>query len=76
MKKRWVLVPLIAAAVLGSWVVLHGNDGHAQTAADSAAPEVTVAEALSRAVSESRVLPRTTPASHTIGPPADASKTA
>lgn len=53
MKKRWVLVPLIAAAVLGSWVVLHGNDGHAQTAADSAAPEVTVAEALSRTVSDS-----------------------
>lgn len=53
MKKQWVLVPLIAAAVLGSWVVLHGNDSHAQTANANALPEVTVAQALSRKVSDS-----------------------
>jgi multidrug efflux system membrane fusion protein len=52
MKKQWVLIPLIAAAVVASWVVLHGSDGHAQTA-PGGPPEVTVAQALSRKVSDS-----------------------
>jgi membrane fusion protein, multidrug efflux system len=53
MKKQWMLVPLIAAGVLGSWVLLHGNDSQAQTPAGGAPPEVTVAQALSRKVSDS-----------------------
>ena len=52
MKKQWVLVSLAAAAVLGSWIVLHGDESQAQTAA-GAPPEVTVAQALSRRVSDS-----------------------
>ena len=53
MKKQWMLVPLIAVAVLGSWVFLHGNDSQAQTPAGGPPPEVTVAQALSRKVSDS-----------------------
>jgi RND family efflux transporter MFP subunit len=53
MKKQWILIPLIAAAVLGSWVFLHGDNGHAQTAPANTPPEVTVAQALSRKVSDS-----------------------
>ncbi|HZX72196.1 MAG TPA: efflux RND transporter periplasmic adaptor subunit [Rhodanobacter sp.] len=53
MKKQWMLVPVIAAAVLGSWVLLHGNDSHAQSPAGGPPPEVTVAQALSRKVSDS-----------------------
>ena len=53
MKKQWMLVPLIAAGVLGSWVLLHGDNSHAQTPAGAAPPEVTVAQALSRKVSDS-----------------------
>jgi membrane fusion protein, multidrug efflux system len=53
MKKQWMLVPLIAAGVLGSWVLLHGSNSQAQTPAGGAPPEVTVAQALSRKVSDS-----------------------
>ncbi|HEY8328627.1 MAG TPA: efflux RND transporter periplasmic adaptor subunit [Rhodanobacter sp.] len=53
MKKQWMLVPLIAAGVLGSWVLLHGNDSHAQSPAGGPPPEVTVAQALTRKVSDS-----------------------
>lgn len=53
MKKQWMLIPLIAAAVLGSWVLLHGDDSHAQSPAGRPPPEVTVAQALSRKVSDS-----------------------
>ncbi len=53
MKKQWMLAPLIAAGALGSWVLLHGNNSQAQTAAGGAPPEVTVAQALSRKVSDS-----------------------
>ncbi|HTH67731.1 MAG TPA: hypothetical protein VL545_05720, partial [Rhodanobacter sp.] len=52
MKKQWMLVPLIAVAVLGSWVLLHGDDSHAQSPAGGPPPEVTVAQALSRKVSD------------------------
>ncbi|MEO8777589.1 MAG: efflux RND transporter periplasmic adaptor subunit [Rhodanobacter sp.] len=52
MKKQWMLATVIAAALLGGWFVLHGNDSHAQSAA-GAPPEVTVAQALSRKVSDS-----------------------
>jgi multidrug efflux system membrane fusion protein len=52
MKKQWMLAPLIAAGVLGSWVLLHGNNSQAQTTA-GAPPEVTVAQALTRQVSDS-----------------------
>jgi len=53
MKKQWMLAPLIAAGALGSWVLLHGNNSQAQTAAGGAPPEVTVAQALTRQVSDS-----------------------
>ncbi|MEO6799529.1 MAG: efflux RND transporter periplasmic adaptor subunit [Rhodanobacter sp.] len=53
MKKQWMLASVIAAALLGGWLVLHGNDSHAQSAGVSAPPEVTVAQALSREVSDS-----------------------
>lgn len=53
MKKQWMLAPLIAAGALGSWVLLHGNNSQAQTAVAGAPPEVTVAQALTRQVSDS-----------------------
>ena len=53
MKKQWVLIPLIAAGALGSWILLHGSDSQAQTPGAGAPPEVTVAQALSRKVSDS-----------------------
>jgi RND family efflux transporter MFP subunit len=53
MKKQWMLAPLVAAGVLGSWVLLHGNNSQAQTPAGGPPPEVTVAQALSRKVSDS-----------------------
>jgi RND family efflux transporter MFP subunit len=53
MKKQWMLAPLIAAGALGSWVLLHGNNSQAQTPAGGPPPEVTVAQALSRKVSDS-----------------------
>ncbi|MEO7052560.1 MAG: efflux RND transporter periplasmic adaptor subunit [Rhodanobacter sp.] len=53
MKKQWMLASVIAAALLGGWLVLHGNDSRAQSAATGAPPEVTVAQALSRRVSDS-----------------------
>ncbi len=53
MKKQWMLAPLIAAGALGSWVLLHGNNSQAQTPAGGAPPEVTVAQALTRQVSDS-----------------------
>lgn len=53
MKKQWMLTGLVAAAVLGSWFLLHGNDSRAQSTASGAPPEVTVAQALSRKVSDS-----------------------
>ncbi|HWX65906.1 MAG TPA: efflux RND transporter periplasmic adaptor subunit [Rhodanobacter sp.] len=53
MKKQWMLAPLIAAGVLGSWVLLHGGNSQAQTPAGDAPPEVTVAQALTRQISDS-----------------------
>ncbi|HWU77769.1 MAG TPA: efflux RND transporter periplasmic adaptor subunit [Rhodanobacter sp.] len=53
MKKQWMLASVIAAALLGGWSVLHGNDSHAQAAGAGTPPEVTVAQALSRKVSDS-----------------------
>jgi RND family efflux transporter MFP subunit len=53
MKKQWMLAPLIAAGALGSWVLVHGNNSQAQTPAGGPPPEVTVAQALSRKVSDS-----------------------
>ncbi|MEO9080313.1 MAG: efflux RND transporter periplasmic adaptor subunit [Rhodanobacter sp.] len=53
MKKQWMLASAMAVALLGGWVVLHGNDSQAQTPAAGAPPEVTVAQALSRKVSDS-----------------------
>jgi len=53
MKKQWMLAPLIAAGALGSWVLLHGSNSQAQTAAAAVPPEVTVAQALTRQVSDS-----------------------
>lgn len=53
MKKRLILATLAAAVAAGSWAILDGgNDSHAQTAA-AGAPEVTVAQALLRPVSDS-----------------------
>lgn len=52
MKKRLILVGLVAVAVVGSWALLDHRSGHAQTAPE-AAPEVTVAEVLERPVSDS-----------------------
>ncbi|EIL97008.1 efflux transporter periplasmic adaptor subunit [Rhodanobacter thiooxydans] len=49
-----MLVPLVAAGALGSWLLLHGNDSHAQDPAAAAGPpEVTVAQAVTRQVSDS-----------------------
>ena len=45
MKKQWMLIPLVAAGALGSWLLLHGDDSRAQGPAAGAPPEVTVAEA-------------------------------
>jgi RND family efflux transporter MFP subunit len=53
MKKQWMLIPLVAAGALGSWLLLHGDDSRAQGPAAGAPPEVTVAEALTRKVSDS-----------------------
>lgn len=54
MKKQWMLVPLVAAGAFGSWALLHGGDSRAQgPAAGVALPEVTVARALLRPVSNS-----------------------
>lgn len=54
MKKQWMLIPLVAAGALGSWLLLHGNDSRAQgPAAAAGPPEVTVAQALTRQVSDS-----------------------
>jgi RND family efflux transporter MFP subunit len=53
MKKQWLLLPLLVTATLGSWFLLHGRDSRAQNPAVAAAPEVTVAQALTRKVSDS-----------------------
>ena len=54
MKKQWMLATLVAATIAGNWVLLHGSTGHAQTpAATAPPPEVTVAQALTRQVSDS-----------------------
>lgn len=53
MKKQWMLVPLVAAGAFGSWLLLHGNDSRAQSPAGGPPPEVTVAQALTRKVSDS-----------------------
>jgi membrane fusion protein, multidrug efflux system len=54
MKNQWMLATLVAVAIAGSWVLLHGSNSHAQTpAAAGALPEVTVAQALTRQVSDS-----------------------
>ncbi|MDQ6645960.1 MAG: efflux RND transporter periplasmic adaptor subunit [Pseudomonadota bacterium] len=51
MKKQWMLAIVIAVGLLGGWVVLHGDNSQAQTPGAGAPPEVTVAQALSRKVS-------------------------
>src|SRR6185312_5444853 len=48
-----LLLPLIATATLGSWFLLHGGDSRAQNPIAGAVPEVTVAQALTRKVSDS-----------------------
>jgi len=53
MKKQWMLIPLVAAGALASWLLLHGNDSRAQGPIAGAPPEVTVAQALTRKVSDS-----------------------
>jgi RND family efflux transporter MFP subunit len=53
MKKQWMLIPLVAAGALGSWLLLHGDDSRAQGPAAGAPPEVNVAEALTRKVTDS-----------------------
>jgi len=54
MKKQWMLIPLVAAGAFGSWLLLHGNDSRAQDPTAAAGPpEVTVAQALTRQVSDS-----------------------
>lgn len=53
MKIQLMLSTAIAAALLGGWALFHGSSGHAQTAAAAPAPEVTVAQALTRQVSDS-----------------------
>lgn len=52
MKKQWMLATVIAVCLLGGWVVLHGDNSQAQTPGAGAPPEVTVAQALSRKVSD------------------------
>ena len=52
MKKQWMLASVIAAVLFGSWVLLHGDNSQAQTPAGGAPPEVTVAQALSRNISD------------------------
>jgi membrane fusion protein, multidrug efflux system len=53
MKKQLMLSTLIAAGLFGGWALVHGSSGHAQTSAAMPAPEVTVAQALTRQVSDS-----------------------
>jgi RND family efflux transporter MFP subunit len=53
MKTQLMLTTAVSAALLGGWALFHGNSGHAQTAAAAPAPEVTVAQALTRQVSDS-----------------------
>ncbi len=53
MKQQWMLTGLIAAALLGGWFLLRGNASQAQSPGAGAPPEVTVAQALSRKVSDS-----------------------
>jgi RND family efflux transporter MFP subunit len=52
MKKKLILIGLVAAASLGSWAVLAHRSGHAQPPS-AGPPEVTVAEVLERPVSAS-----------------------
>jgi multidrug efflux system membrane fusion protein len=53
MKKQLMLTTLVAAGLFGGWALLHGNSSQAQTPAAGPAPEVTVAQALTRQVSDS-----------------------
>ncbi|MGB5850702.1 MAG: efflux RND transporter periplasmic adaptor subunit [Rhodanobacter sp.] len=53
MKKQWMLIPLVVAGAFGSWLLLHGDDSRAQGPVAGAPPEVTVAQALTRKVSDS-----------------------
>jgi RND family efflux transporter MFP subunit len=53
MKKQWILASLAGLAVLASWGLLHGGNSQAQTPLAGAPPEVTVARALTREVSDS-----------------------
>ncbi|HET9818175.1 MAG TPA: efflux RND transporter periplasmic adaptor subunit [Rhodanobacteraceae bacterium] len=52
MKKKLILIGLVAAASLGSWAVLAHRSGHAQTP-PAGPPEVTVATVMERPVSDS-----------------------
>jgi RND family efflux transporter MFP subunit len=48
-----MLIPLVVAGAFGSWLLLHGDDSRAQGPVAGAPPEVTVAQALTRKVSDS-----------------------
>src|SRR5690348_17147616 len=52
MKKKLMLVGLVAVAILGSWAVLDHSSGHAQTP-PAGPPQVTVAKVMARPVSDS-----------------------
>ncbi|WP_158881034.1 efflux RND transporter periplasmic adaptor subunit [Rhodanobacter sp. L36] len=53
MKKQLMLSTLAAAGLIGGWALLHGSNSQAQTPAAAPAPDVTVAQALTRQVSDS-----------------------
>jgi membrane fusion protein, multidrug efflux system len=52
MKTQWILGSLVVVAIAGSWALLGGRESHAQTAAGTQKPEVTVAQVLVRSVDD------------------------
>ena len=53
MLKKTILASLVVIAIGGSWALLGSHGAHAQAAAGAALPQVTVAEAMVRPVSDS-----------------------
>lgn len=53
MLKKTILASLVVVAIGGSWALLGSHGVHAQAAAGAALPQVTVAEAMMRPVSDS-----------------------